>query len=395
MMHKLLVVFTLLMTVATANAQPYYQCGESDKYHLSRDCKGLSNCRSGILELDSVKAFKLKLCFYCDDLQLRNDTATSSFSKQRSISYTKSKSPHFYWLRYLLLGIFAGLFKVGKRWETIGAAIGLGVFLYWMNLYFHASTFKLNYSVIQSILFILGFGLSQTLISQIYKNHKADSFISAMMNVLSKSESELYESKKKNDTLEQQIRKLNLTQKQTEDALLQAQQIITQLKSLNPNTNSSKMVLVQNEKHRKLLIDALRKAQDRIVITSGWIRSSVINNEFKVLFKNCLDRNVDVFIYYGFRYGNKPNDSDKEALDFLEQMNAQYTNFIFRNHLENNTDGITGNHSKILVQDRRFMVLGSFNWLSNSGKLNKNLEMSMATNDVKTIHEVISRLRSS
>ena len=76
-------------------------------------------------------------------------------------------------------------------------------------------------------------------------------------------------------------------------------------------------------------------------------------------------------------------------------MNAQYTNFIFRNHLENNTDGITGNHSKILVQDRRFMVLGSFNWLSNSGKLNKNLEMSMATNDVKTIQEVISRLRSS
>ena len=75
-------------------------------------------------------------------------------------------------------------------------------------------------------------------------------------------------------------------------------------------------------------------------------------------------------------------------------MNAQYTNFIFRNHLTINVDGITGNHSKILIQDTRFIVLGSFNWLSNSGKLKNNLEMSMATNDSKTIIEVLSKLGS-
>ena len=102
-----------------------------------------------------------------------------------------------------------------------------------------------------------------------------------------------------------------------------------------------------------------------------------------------------MFIYYGFVYCNRHNDSDKEALDFFEQMNAQYTNFVFRNHLANNYNGITGNHSKILIQDKRFIVLGSFNWLSNSGKLKKNLEMSMATNDSRTIQEVIIKLESN
>lgn len=394
-MQKFLIVLTLLLAGTAIKAQPYYRCRTNPTYHLYKDCEGLKSCSKRPYELKSsqVKSKALKVCKLCDyrlgnfhDKTLVDENATGP---------TERNSKEYYWLNYLLLGILTGLFKVGRRWEAIGAAIGLGVFLYFMNRYFHSHTFKLSYGITQSSFYFFGFALSQTLITQIYKNRKSDSFISSMMNALSKSEEELHASKKKNDTLEQQIRDLNLTQKQTEEALRQSQQIIAQLKELNPETGSAKIVPVENEKHRRYLIDALKKAESRIVITSGWIRNSVITNEFKSLFKACLDRKVDVFIYYGFVYGNRHNDSDREALDYFERMNAQYTNFIFRNHLTNDQSGITGNHSKILIQDDRFVVLGSFNWLSNSGKLKKNLEMSMATNDSKTIREVLSKLGSN
>ena len=408
-MQKFIIVLTLLLAGTAIKAQPYYRCGVRDKYHVYDFCGGLQKCTKQVHTLNcaEVKALNLDLCWTCNKIynrapkglapvHLLTDNECGGLPQQTLNNKANSRnSKEYYWLNYLLLGIFTGLFKVGRRWEAIGAAIGLGVFLYFMNRYFHSHTFKLSYGITQSSLYFFGFALSQTLITQIYKNRKSDSFISSMMNALSKSEEELHASKKKNDTLEQQIRDLNLTQKQTEEALRQSQQIIAQLKELNPETGSAKIVPVENEKHRRYLIDALKKAESRIVITSGWIRNSVITNEFKSLFKACLDRKVDVFIYYGFVYGNRHNDSDREALDYFEQMNAQYTNFIFRNHLTNDQSGITGNHSKILIQDDRFVVLGSFNWLSNSGKLKKNLEMSMATNDSKTIREVLSKLRSN
>jgi hypothetical protein len=393
-MQKFLIVLTLVLVGTVITAQPYYRCRTSTKYHLYKDCDGLDGCSVTPTTLKSceVKSKGLEICKICN-VNLR-DLKDKILVDENTTCPTKRNSKEYYWLNYLLLGILTGLFKVGRRWEAIGAAIGLGVFLYFMNRYFHSHTFKLSYGITQSSLYFFGFALSQTLIIQIYKNRKSDSFISSMMNALSKSEKELHASKKKNDTLEQQIRNLNLTQKQTEEALRQSQQIIAQLKELNPETGSA-YVIVENEKHRRYLIDALKKADNRIVITSGWIRNSVITEEFKSLFKACLDRKVDIFIYYGFVYGNRHNDSDREALDFFERMNAQYTNFVFRNHLTNDQSGITGNHSKILIQDDRFVVLGSFNWLSNSGKLKKNLEMSMATNDSKTIREILSKLGSN
>ena len=408
-MQKFLIVLTLLLAGTALKAQPYYHCDGSDKYHMYDNCSGFQKCTKRVhtLNCTQVKALNLDLCWTCNTIYRRNpkgklpvdrlnEKECGSLSQRTSNNKAYSRnSKEYYWLNYLLLGIFTGIFKVGRRWEAIGAAIGLGVFLYFMNRYFHSHTFKLSYGITQSSLYFFGFALSQTLITQIYKNRKSDSFISSMMNALSKSEEELHASKKKNNSLEQQIRDLNLTQKQTEEALRQSQQIIAQLKELNPETGSAKIVPVENEKHRKYLIDALKKAENRIVITSGWIRNSVITDEFKSLFKACLDRNVDVFIYYGFVYGNRHNDSDREALDYFERMNAQYANFVFRNHLTNDQSGITGNHSKILIQDDRFVVLGSFNWLSNSGKLKKNLEMSMATNDSKTIREVLSKLGSN
>lgn len=394
-MQKFIIVLTLLLAGTALKAQPYYRCRTSPIYHVFKDCDGLEKCSETPTTLKSceVKSRGLEICKICNvNLPFHEDKVHVD---ENTPCPTKRNSKEYYWLNYLLLGILTGLFKVGRRWEAIGAAIGLGVFLYFMNRYFHSHTFKLSYGITQSSLYFFGFALSQTLITQIYKNRKSDSFISSMMNALSKSEEELHASKKKNNTLEQQIRDLNLTQKQTEEALRQSQQIIAQLKELNPETGSAKIVPVENEKHRRYLIDALKKAESRVVITSGWIRNSVVTNEFKSLFKACLDRNVDVFIYYGFVYGNRHKDSDKEALDYFERMNAQYTNFVFLNHLTNDQSGITGNHSKILIQDDRFVVLGSFNWLSNSGKLKKNLEMSMATNDSKTIREVLLKLRSN
>ena len=401
----ILIILSFLTLTITAQDKSYFRCGNSNKYHVYNYCEGLRSCRREVTTIDNDEACDLVICKFCEkQLVVRPNgrvkaecltrlERTSKIKADRFIqSQNQRKTPHFYWLRYLVLGLIAGLFKVGKRIETIGAVIGVIIFMYWIISYVFSNTFKLNYTIIQSCLCAFGFGISQVMISQLYKNKRINSLLSSLMTALSKSEVDLRDSEKKNDRLINQISKLNLTQKHTEEALRRSQEIIIQFREINPQQGSAKIEPVVNAEHINYLRGALEKATTRIVITTGWIRNSVVNDGFKQLFINCLDRNVEVFIYYGFRFGNQHKDSDQEAVDFFNQMNASYTNFIFRNRPENYDSTIEGNHSKILIQDERFVVLGSFNWLSNSGKLNKNLEMSIATNDTRTIRQVISKI---
>ena len=406
-MQKIFIVVAFLFLANDSAAQPYYRCNVSGKYHIYDYCGGLQKCTRHIHKLNGneVKALNLDLCWTCNKIynrapqgktpvHLLTDKEHESLPKEKSSSNAKSRnSKEYYWLRYLLLGIVTGLFKVGKRWEAIGALFGLGVFIYWMNNYFNAATYKLSYSLIQSSLFTLGFGLSQMLITHIYKNRRADSFIASILEALSKNETELRESKKQNESLEQQIIKLNLTQNQQKEALKEYQRINAELRSINPQSDSKKQQIITNENHITYLHGALKEAKSRVIISSGWIKNSVVNDDFKRLFLNCLKRNVDVFVYYGYQFNNEHNNSDKKAIDFFHQTKARYTNFIFESNPGRNAFESNGNHSKILILDERFVVIGSFNWLSNSGK-KKNLEMSLVTNDTKTIRQVISELSS-
>ena len=140
------------------------------------------------------------------------------------------------------------------------------------------------------------------------------------------------------------------------------------------------------EEHNKLLKNALRNADHTIVILCGWVTSYVIDEEFKTLLGKALKRGVNVLIGYGYTASGeaKPsNPHQEEAEAYLGRLKEWCS--------ETNTKGILvvkkfPNHAKVLIRDDKYAVMGSFNWLSNSGR-SKNSERSWVVKDQEFVRQ--------
>ena len=110
--------------------------------------------------------------------------------------------------------------------------------------------------------------------------------------------------------------------------------------------------------HRPLLIDALKNAQNTVVIVSPWIKSSGLNNEILSLIEKAVQRKTRVIIGYGI---SEKEDSDKWIIErlksFQEKKYGEYLKLI----------RLSNTHEKVLIKDNEFMVITSFNWLSFKG----------------------------
>jgi len=115
--------------------------------------------------------------------------------------------------------------------------------------------------------------------------------------------------------------------------------------------------------HPAILESALRDAEERLLIVSPWIRANVVDESFIRLLGSTLQRGVNVTIIYGIS-DSDPNERarDKAAREGLEALAWAFPNFKFVKR------GDT--HAKILLVDRRFVIITSFNWLSYKGDSN-------------------------
>ena len=146
------------------------------------------------------------------------------------------------------------------------------------------------------------------------------------------------------------------------------------LKNIDNKVLSSKIDNISNKEikvittpkdHRKLLLQTLDKANKTIVIFSGWLTDYSINDEFRSKIKNCLDRGVDIIIAWGYKKSGSISSEQKNAGEKSIRDLQEWTSL-------NKTKGTLEtfyfpNHSKILICDTQYAVMGSFNWLSNSG----------------------------
>jgi len=113
--------------------------------------------------------------------------------------------------------------------------------------------------------------------------------------------------------------------------------------------------------HPPLLQDALTTTRQRLLIIAPWIRGAVVDIKFLKNLENLLKNGVEVYIGYGISQ-NPTQDAvpeDQEAKDKLTHLARQYSNFHFSR--------LGNTHAKILVKDRDFAVVTSFNWLSFRG----------------------------
>lgn len=127
------------------------------------------------------------------------------------------------------------------------------------------------------------------------------------------------------------------------------------------NNTDKEEKLLHNKEIRDQFLQAFTDAKETLCISSPWLGYSVINDEFKQLIETTLQRGVTIKIRYGI--GNNNDDSRNNATNTIAQdlQNRfhNYENFIM----------IKANaHSKILICDNSYYLLGSYNYLSFSGK---------------------------
>ncbi len=114
--------------------------------------------------------------------------------------------------------------------------------------------------------------------------------------------------------------------------------------------------------HPEYLKDALERSNERIMIISPWITASVVDRQFVDQLRKALARGASVYIGYGIGgKDEKPQTPrDTEALKSLVKLAEAEERF----HLVRLGD----THAKILLSDQRYVITGSFNWLSFKGE---------------------------
>lgn len=113
--------------------------------------------------------------------------------------------------------------------------------------------------------------------------------------------------------------------------------------------------------HAPLLRHAIEEANERLLIISPWIRARVVTPEFIKRLDRLCSRGVAVTIGYGL--GKKDQDErppDARAREALEALNERFANCVVQR--------LGDTHAKVLIKDRDFYVITSFNWLSFQGE---------------------------
>lgn len=109
--------------------------------------------------------------------------------------------------------------------------------------------------------------------------------------------------------------------------------------------------------HKRYFIYVLENAKKHIYIQSPWVRDNVLNI-YKKYIESALKRGVKISIKYGMKPRNRFDKVgiDEKARAYFDGLQTKFPQ-LFKLKTDNN-------HSKILICDDEFMIIGSFNWLS-------------------------------
>lgn len=97
--------------------------------------------------------------------------------------------------------------------------------------------------------------------------------------------------------------------------------------------------------------------------------------EYEKHIESALKKGIKIHIKYGLKPRNKTDklSIDTESTRLFTKWSKEYP------HFQTNTDN---NHSKILICDDSFMIIGSFNWLSFGGLADKDGDTRGETSSV-------------
>lgn len=145
-------------------------------------------------------------------------------------------------------------------------------------------------------------------------------------------------------------------------------------KQVNLELDLSEGATIETTQHKDYLLYALEMAKQAVYIHSPWVRYNVLKGYEKDI-ESALQKGIKVSIKYGLKPRNKTDKPpiDTESKMLFDKWDKSYPNF------KANTDD---NHSKILICDDEFMIIGSFNWLSFGGLADKDGDTRGETSSV-------------
>lgn len=142
-------------------------------------------------------------------------------------------------------------------------------------------------------------------------------------------------------------------------------------------------VRLKAEDHPRLFHEALKFAENRLLIISPWVSKSATKGAFFPLLEAAAKRGVNVDIAIGI--GDDLSDSDQNALAKLINVSKRFPEKV-RLHKWRS-------HEKVLIVDQSY-IEGSFNWLSFAGvdKRYYRRERGTLIVDLEIANEVYSEL---
>jgi phosphatidylserine/phosphatidylglycerophosphate/cardiolipin synthase-like enzyme len=115
---------------------------------------------------------------------------------------------------------------------------------------------------------------------------------------------------------------------------------------------------------------ALENSTSHLLINSPWITRSVVNAEFIKKLQRLLQRGVRVYISWGL--GDESEEkTDKGALKAIQRP--------MQNHKNLWLSRFGDTHAKVLLSDRRYVIVTSFNWLFFRGDPNRTFRDEQGT----------------
>jgi len=133
--------------------------------------------------------------------------------------------------------------------------------------------------------------------------------------------------------------------------------------------------LLENEEIQSLFLDTFLIANKEINIISPWISKRVVNEQFIGLIDKALSRGVSIKIVYGI--GNGSDDRTIQSDNVVELLREKFSYYGHKlSFKKDNT------HIKLVLCDNKFMMMGSFNFLSFSSDYSDEGERSEAVDYV-------------
>lgn len=160
------------------------------------------------------------------------------------------------------------------------------------------------------------------------------------------------------------------------------------------NQHFSNGIIIGANKHYELLQAAFHKAEKSITIVSPWITNYVVDGRFMQLVENALAKKVKVNILFGYHHSTLTL-RDMEKIVQLDYKNHKDPREVYISL--HRMYGILGDqliyrpptHTKLILIDNKFLIVGSHNWLSNKGnRANAKEEVSCILSDTKYINYI-------